>query len=160
MYKKLRKSICIFAIVGIMVICNTLSVAASSILDTMQTTETTKDHAEDISYSLLRGNNLNYGVADISLISSGKINITATTQCHHVCDEVYLNMYLEQKDGGGYYTYKSWKYSTTDASHLTQSLNVLVPRGYYYRLRGYHAAADGGSGKESTTTATSGIWVD
>ena len=36
-------------------------VQASSILDKVTSEETTADHAEDTSYSLLKGNNLNYG---------------------------------------------------------------------------------------------------
>ena len=39
----------------------TTSVQASNIMDELTETETTADCAEDTSYSLLRGNNLNYG---------------------------------------------------------------------------------------------------
>lgn len=156
MHKRIYKKICIMILLGIINFNNVVPVAASSILDTI---ENPTNHAEDISYSILRGNNLNYGISDITQISSGEINVTGTTQCHRVCDEVYLNMYLEQKDGGGYYTYKSWNYSTTNATKLIKSLNVLVPRGYYYRLRGNHIVDEGGT-RESTSTMTSGIWVD
>lgn len=157
MYKKLKKAICISTIIGIVGTNNIVS--ASSILDTVQATETEAKSSDDISYSLLRGNNLNYGEANITQLSSGEINITGATQCHRVCDEVYLELYLEQKSGNSYYTYKNWDYSTTDATRFSKSLNVLVPRGHYYRLRGYHAVIEGGT-RESTTTCTQGIWVD
>lgn len=134
-----------------------ISVQASSILDEITELETTEDFAEDISYSRLRGNNLNYGSAKITKLASNKVNVYGMTQCHHECDEVYLDLYLERKVNGSYATYKYWRYDATDVSNLDVSINVIVPSGYYYRIRGYHAAKDGA--KESTTTLTSGILV-
>ena len=144
---------------GMMILSNGLSVSASSILDEVQPTETDANHAEDISYSLLRGSNLNLGMGDIEVLSSNEINITGITQCHRICDKVYLDIYLEQKTDVGYSTYKYWEYSKTNGSNLTVSLDVIVPRGHYYRVRGYHAAEKGGV-YESTTTLTSGVWVN
>lgn len=132
-------------------------VQASSIIDEISDTETTKDFAEDTSYSLLRGSNLNYGTAKIKKLSSTEVNIYGLTQCHHECDNVYLYLYLEQKVDGNYGTYRSWRFETTNASNLDKSINVKVPSGYYYRLRTYHAAKDGT--KESTTALTQGIKV-
>ena len=43
------------------------------------------------------------------------------------------------------------------ASNLVKDITVIVPSGYYYRVRGYHAAKDGS--KESTTTLTNGVLV-
>lgn len=133
------------------------SVQAASIMEKVESTETTEDLAEDTSYSLLRGNNLNHGSAKITKLSSYEINIYGLTQCHHECDKVWLDLYLEQKNNGSYSTYKYWQYDATNVTSLSKSLNVLVPSGHYYRLRGYHAAKDGT--KESTSTLTDGIWV-
>lgn len=133
------------------------TVYASSILDKITNTETTEDSAEDTSYSLLRGNNLNFGSVKISKLSSHEIGIYGVTQCHHECDKVWLGIYLEQKNNGSYSTYKEWDYTKLNTTSLSKSLNVLVPSGHYYRVRGYHAAKDGS--KESTETLTSGIWV-
>lgn len=152
-----------FAVIGILaggIVLNGVAptyVEASSIIDEVTDLETTEDFAEDTSYSRLRGNNLNYGSAKISKLASNKINVYGLTQCHKECDEVYLYLYLEQKVNGSYGTYKSWKFDTQDATSLSKSINVIVPSGYYYRIRGYHAAKDGA--KESTTTLTSGILV-
>lgn len=133
------------------------SVQASSIMEKVTSTETTEDSAEDISYSLLRGNNLGHGRVKISRLSSYEINIYGLTQCHHECDEVWLELYLEQKNDGSYSTYKFWEFDAKNVTSLSKSLNVIVPSGHYYRVRGYHAAKDGS--KESTTTLTSGVWV-
>lgn len=133
------------------------SVQASNIMEKVTDTETTEDFAEDTSYSLLRGNNLGHGKVKIAKLSNYEINIYGLTQCHHECDEVWLELYLEQKNNGSYGTYKIWDFKDTNVTSLSKSLNVIVPSGHYYRVRGYHAAKDGS--KESTTTLTSGIWV-
>lgn len=133
-------------------------VQASSILDDISMEETMEDYAEDTKYSLLRGNHLNSGTVKIQRISSNEIGIHGVTQCHHVCDEVYLYLYLEQKKDGSYGTYKYWRFTANNVSSLSRGLNVAVPSGTYYRVRGYHAAKDGS--KESTSTLTSGILVN
>lgn len=133
------------------------SVQAESIMEKIESTETTEDSAEDTSYSLLRGNNLNHGTTIITKLSSYEINIYGLTQCHHECDKVWLDLYLEQKNGSSYGTYKYWQFDASNVTSLSKSLNVVVPSGHYYRVRGYHAAKDGS--KESTETLTSGIWV-
>lgn len=120
--------------------------------------ETTEDYSEDTGYSLLRGNNLNFGTSEVSKLASDEIGIYGLTQCHRSCSIVYLDIDLERKVNGYYSTYKSWEFTASNATHLSKSLDVLVPSGYYYRVRGYHAATNGGT-KESTTTLTKGIKI-
>ena len=120
-------------------------------------TDTDADYAEDTTYSMLRGNNLNFGTTSVKKMASNKVAVSVITQCHHVCDKVYLEIYLERKVKGTYSTYKSWSYTANNVDHLNKGLTVIVPSGYYYRVRGYHAAKDGS--KESTTTLTSGVLV-
>ena len=119
--------------------------------------ETDEDYAEDTTYSVLRGNNLNFGTTSINKLASNKVAISGVTQCHHVCSTVYLTLTLERKVDGTYSAYKSWEFTSSNATNLTKSLTVLVPRGYYYRVRGYHAAKDGS--KESVRTLTKGVLV-
>ncbi|WP_443650171.1 DUF6147 family protein [Blautia sp.] len=120
-------------------------------------TDTNEDYAEDTIHSVLRGNNLNFGTTTIKKLASNKIIITGITQCHHSCATVYLSVYLERKVNGSYSTYKSWNFTASNATNLTKDITVIVPSGYYYRVRGYHAAKDGS--KESAKTLTSGILV-
>lgn len=145
-------------VTGILAAANVTSVSAqtTSILD--EVTETDADHAEDTSYSLLRGTNLNMGSTKIQKLSSNEVAIYGLTQCHHVCDKVYLSIYLERKESGSYYTYKYWEFTADNATSLSKGLNVAVPSGTYYRVRGYHAAKDGI--KESTSTLTQGILIN
>ncbi len=126
-----------------------------SILD--EVTETDADYAEDTSYSILKGNHLNFGTTKIAKLSSNKVSIYGLTQGHHVCDTVYLNLYLERKIDGSYATYKYWNFTTNNATSLSKAIEVIVPSGTYYRVRGYHACKDGS--KESTTTLTNGVLI-
>lgn len=120
--------------------------------------ETTEDFSEDTSYSMLRGTNLNSGHIKIQKVASNEIAIYGLTQCHKKCSKVYLYLYLERKLDGSYYTYKYWKFNASSVTSLSKTLDVAVPSGTYYRVRGYHAASNGGL-KESTSTLTSGIMV-
>lgn len=136
---------------------SSVTTQASSILDEIAETETTEDYAEDTSYNIFRGNHLNAGTVKIQKLSSNEISIYGLTQCHHTCDEVYLYLYLENKVNGSYGTYKYWKFTANNATSLSRTIEVIVPSGTYYRVRGYHAAKDGS--KESTSTLTQGILV-
>lgn len=132
-------------------------VQASSILDKVTVEETSENYAEDTVYSRLKGNNLNFGNVKVQRLSSNEIAISGLTQCHHKCDTVYLSLYLERKVNGNYGTYKYWEFTANNVTSLSRGINVIVPSGTYYRVRGYHAAKDGS--KESTTTLTSGILI-
>lgn len=120
--------------------------------------ETTEDFSEDTSYSLLRGTNLGYGTIKIQKIASNEIAIYGLTQCHKSCSKVYLSLYLERKVNGSYGTYKYWEFTGSNTTNVQRTLDVAVPSGTYYRVRGYHAASNGGL-KESTSTLTQGIMV-
>ena len=135
------------------------SVQPEEIDDTELTDEeTTEDFAEDTSYSLLRGTNLNLGSVKIQRMGSNEIGVFGLTQCHKTCSKVYLSLYIERKVNGSYGTYKILEYTANNATNLSKTLNIAVPSGTYYRVRGYHAASNGGL-KESTSTLTSGIMV-
>lgn len=155
----LKKALGIGAALGMlcMVWNVTMAVQASEIVEEM--TETTEDFSEAIGYPIMRASCLSAGTTKISKLSSNSISVYGVSQCHKECDDVYLSLFLERKVDGYYSTYKYWDYRTTDATSLSKSLVVSVPSGYYYRVRGYHAAADGGSERESTSTLTSGIYV-
>ena len=120
--------------------------------------ETAEDFAEDTSYSLLRSNNLAYGTIKIQRVASNEIAIYGLTQCHKTCSKVYLSIYLERKVNGSYGTYKYWNFTGNNVTNVQRSIDIAVPSGTYYRVRGYHAASNGGL-KESTSTLTSGIMV-
>lgn len=134
---------------------NLASVFANEL--TVTELETEEDYAEDTAYSILRGNNLSFGTTSVKKMASNKVGVSGITQCHHNCSKVYLSLYLERKVNGTYITYKSWDFTASNASNLTKDITVIVPSGYYYRVRGYHAAKDGS--KESVKTLTKGVLI-
>lgn len=129
-----------------------------SILDEITDEETTEDFAEDTAYNPARSNNLSFGNVKIQRVASNEIVIYGLTQCHKKCSKVYLSLFLERKVNGSYGTYKSWEFTANNAEELEKEIDVAVPSGTYYRVRGYHAASNAGV-KESTSTLTSGIMV-
>ena len=91
-------------------------------------------------------------------VSDHELSIFGLTQCHKKCAKVYLSLFLERKVNGSYGTYKIFEYTAKNVTSLSKEIKVLVPSGTYYRVRGYHAASNGGL-KESTSTLTSGIMI-
>ena len=170
MAKKWKQILAAGMTAGLLMVCSAQLVFAQSdslidaILDEEEgadeitSEETTEDFAEDTSYSLLRGTNLNFGSVKIKKIASNEIAIYGLTQCHKKCSKVYLYLYLERKVNGSYGTYKYWEFTGNNTTNLQRTLDVAVPSGTYYRVRGYHAASNGGL-KESTSTLTQGIMV-
>ena len=120
--------------------------------------ETAEDFAEDTEYYPARSTNLNSGNVKIQRVSSHELSIFELTQCHKKCSKVYLSLFLERKVNGSYGTYKIFEYTAKNVTSLSKEIKVLVPSGTYYRVRGYHAASNGGL-KESTSTLTSGIMI-
>ena len=160
MKNKILKKMLVLFMAGMMTVGLGVSAQAADLTNPLGT-ETDADYAEDISYSnsLMRSNHLNCGVSTIRKLSSNEVAITSDTQCHHECDKVWLNMYLERKVDGVYSTYKYWEFTALNSTSLSRSMNVIVPSGTYYRLRAYHAAKSGTT-KESTTTLTQGILIN
>ena len=170
MAKKWKQILAAGMTAGLLMACSSQSVFAQSdslidaILDEEEgadeitSEETTEDFAEDTSYSLLRGTNLNFGSVKIKKIASNEIAIYGLTQCHKKCSKVYIYLYMERKVNGSYGTYKYWEFTGNNTTNLQRTLDVAVPSGTYYRVRGYHAASNGGL-KESTSTLTQGIMV-
>lgn len=164
--EKLRQNLLIKVSIGVVAaVCmffgiSLYSVQASSLMDRveeMTEEETDQDYAEDTNSPRTRSNHLNYGNVGIKKVSSNECYVEGRSQAYHICDKMFLDLTLEQKNGS-YGTYKSWSYTGLSASSLTKGFNVIVPKNHYYRVRGYHAAQDSGV-KESTTTLTKGIWI-
>ena len=110
--------------------------------------------------ALQKGAYLSGGGLKLTDKGGGKVGIYGDTLGNRHCDKIYLNIYLERSSNGkDFYSYLSWEYTASNTSSLTKSFTKSVPKGYYYRLRGYHAAKEGGV-KESTSTMTNGLYID
>ena len=140
------------------VLAETTSILDAVAEEELTEEETTEDFAEDTEYYPARSTNLNCGNVKIQKVNSGELAIYGLTQCHKKCSKVYLSLFLERKVNGGYSTYKVWEFTGKNVTSLSRTIDVIVPSGTYYRVRGYHAASNGGL-KESTSTLTSGIMI-
>ena len=130
----------------------------TSILDEITDEETTEDFSEDTEYYPARSTNLNFGTVKIQKVNSGELAIYGLTQCHKKCSKVYLSLFLERKVNGSYSTYKVWEFTGKNVTSLSRTIDVIVPSGTYYRVRGYHAASNDCL-KESASTITQGIMI-
>lgn len=123
------------------------------------TTTTTQNEVTATSEVIQRGAYLQGGTTKLTDKGNRVVAIYGSTTGLQVCDYMYLNIYLERSaNGTSWYSYDSWYYSATQVSSLSKSFTLTVPGGYYYRLRGYHAAKEG-SVKESTSTMTDGLYI-
>lgn len=120
----------------------------------------TETEVSDTAYVLQKGAYLADGTVKLVDKGNGKVSIYGSTTGYRSCDKVYLDIYLERSTNGrNFNSYLSWEYTASNAGSLAKSFTKSVPKGYYYRLRGYHAAKEGGV-KESTSTITGGMYID
>lgn len=154
-------SISVLVIFCMMVSLSLQPVKGASLLDEREKLtedETDADYSEDINTPRTRSNFLNLGNVRITKISSNECSVFGLTEAYLECDNLYLELALEQKTNGSYNTYKSWSFTEVNASNLSRNISVIVPKNHYYRVVGYHAAKEG-TVKESTTTQTKGVWI-
>lgn len=134
------------------------SVKADSLLDVVYTDEeTTEDFSEAYNTPKARGTYLAYGAGKITKLSDMKLSVHGETAAY-IDSYLTLEMYLERKQNGSYYTYKMWEFYRENDGLLTATINVLVPTGTFYRLSTYHAAKNGVT-RESTGASTKGIYM-
>lgn len=118
------------------------------------------DEVSDISYMKARNGHLNYGSIELIKVSATRARILATTQAHHVCPEIWMDIYVDQYDSehNEWKQWRSWEYSTTNSQHLTKAMEIIVPSGHYYSVRGYHTCKHG-LVLETATTMTDGLYI-
>lgn len=89
---------------------------------------------------------------------NGKAGVYGETLAIRKSDIVGLELYLDQYTGGSYGTYTYWHSEEQNTSKNIKSYTVSVPKGYYYRLHGYHYVEDG-SDFENGETLTQGLKI-
>ena len=115
------------------------------------------DTVEDIVTPRARGDVMNRGYIRIGN-SDGKAVIYGETLGNHLSDEIGLELYLEKYNGSTYDSYASWSYVKYNVYDIDASFTLSVPKGYYYRLRGYHYVKDDGL-FEAGSTMTNGLKI-
>ena len=105
MKEKMKKILCMLVLATVLL--NTCAISVFALPEDNEALEVDTDYSEDTTYSMLRGNNLNYGTTSVKKMASNKVAVSGITQCHHACDKVYLTLTLERKVNGTYSTYKT-----------------------------------------------------
>lgn len=119
----------------------------------------TETEVSDCAQVIQKGAYLATGTVRLVNKGNGQIAIYGDTTAYSKCDKLYLDIYLEQSTNGtNYYSYDSWSYTASNTASLAKEFTKSVPTGYYYRLRGYHAAKEGNV-MESTSTTTNGKYI-
>ena len=95
------------------------------------------------------------GDAVISESGSGKIAAGGSTTAAKKVSKISVGVRVQQKVNGTWYNYKTWSKTLYDTMYVSTSKELTVPKGYYYRVLTTHAAQT-----DSSTSSTSGIWID
>lgn len=106
-----------------------------------------------------KGTYLSSGSGSVTNLGGRQVYISGRTNCYRVSDEVRVTLTLQRLEGN------SWVYvgsvgptSAYNTYTVSASRTFSVSGGYYYRVKGTHAAIKGSTG-ESCTSYSNGIWV-
>ena len=94
------------------------------------------------------------GYSIINKISSTKIGAGGVTNANVKCT-VKVNAIVEKKNSSGNWErVTSWSVTNQNAYSAVASKSLIVPSGYYYRVRSYHYA-----GSDTASSSTNALWV-
>ena len=106
-----------------------------------------------------RGTYLSYGSATLTNKGNHVVNVFGSTTCYKTSDQVKVTLHLQRLVKGTWSTVTTLDTKIAYNDHyVSNSRNVTVTGGYYYRIFGNHVAIKGNT-VESTTSATDGMWV-
>lgn len=104
------------------------------------------------------GTYLSNGISGITDKGGGVIYVSGQTNCYRTSDKVQVYLYLERLSNGGWGTVKTHSNVAYNTYTVNAGVSFLMPKGYYYRVKGTHIAKKG-STTESCTTCTSAIYI-
>jgi len=159
--KLLRKLVIVLTVVTC-ILGSFLSVqAADDQLGTMVDGSVLTDKSEVTGNTLplARGTYLAYGSATLTDKGSKVLNVSGFTSCNQTCNQVKVTLHLQRLVKGTWTTVTTLDTKTAyNTNYVSNSKNVTVTGGYYYRIAGSHVAVKG-KVTESTSSATDGMWV-
>jgi hypothetical protein len=114
----------------------------------------------DIAYPKARGSHLNMGMVEIAKKNSTRAYVSGSTQALHACPEVYLDIYVDKynKSTGEWDQWRYWEFKAENVEYLTKSLEIIVPSGNYFSVRGYHSCIHDDV-METIETQTDGLYI-
>ncbi len=106
-----------------------------------------------------RGNILNQGTTRLTNKGNGVVNVFGAVFGSVVCDKLILDMTLQRLQNGIWVDVRYFSDTAYNEGYLTNSYNVSVTKGYYYRVKAA-CVAQKGSTSESKMPITDGLWID
>lgn len=161
MKKNIRKTWKTMIVLALVLCTVTVPVQAEDLINEDVSSESSiLDTVEDTAYQKTRSLHLNMGVIKLKKISPTRAGIGASTMAHHVCEEVYLDLYVDRynPDTQIWEQWRHWSFMEENVSDVTKSLEIIVRSGYYYSVRGYHSCKHGNV-LESLSTQTDGLYI-
>lgn len=163
MNKVLKKVVIFVLAVSLLMGTSSIAYAASSeynIGDTIDGSILTRDSESEITViNPMRGNILNQGTAKITNKGDGVVNVYGAVFGSVVCDKLMLDMTLQRLQNGIWVDVQYFSDRAYNQALLTNSYNVSVTKGYYYRVKAA-CVAQKGSTSESKMPITNGLWID
>ena len=159
---KLVKKILVLVVVLSCVLGNIISVDAAdeqigTVVDGSVLTD--KSEVSGSTLSPARGTYLGYGSATLTDKGNKVVNVSGFTSCYQNCDQVKVTLHLQRLVSGTWTTVTTLDTKIAYNTHyVSNSRNVTVTGGYYYRITGTHVAVNG-KVTESTSSSTDGMWV-
>lgn len=158
----MRKKITLFLVMCLLVSSIVVQAADENlglVVDGSMLTDLTEVSGSTATSSVARGVYLGTGSATLTNKGNHVLNVSGHTTCNKTSDEVKVTLHLQRYKNG------SWSNVTTldtkvayNDHYVSNSKNVTVTGGYYYRISGSHTAIKG-SVVETTTSVTDGMWV-
>lgn len=99
------------------------------------------------------------GVSGITNYGNGLIYVNGTTNCNRTCSQIGLTIFVERLVNDSWECISERSFSTTNNYYLNGSYDLVVTRGYFYRVRAYHTAGSNGV-TESGWSQTKGILIN
>jgi hypothetical protein len=96
---------------------------------------------------------------EIREMDNGKVELYGWTQCNRNCEEVSVELQLQQWTGSSWTTLGTYEFAGFDTNYTWGKKNVSVTGKNSYRVKSRHYAQDG-SVTDQTTAATEGIYVN
>lgn len=85
-----------------------------------------------------KGQYFQNGSSSIGKIGTGKIRVSSTTIAQKKVATIKAGVMVERLVNGSWLSYTSWTSTKSNAYSLTTAKEMIVPRGYYYRVRTVH----------------------
>lgn len=167
MKKRLLSLISMLAIVCTMLFGQVLTAAAAEkggvMIDGSYLTMEESSEGSITSSPILRGQYLMDGNSGISKAGRGRIYAYGSTTANHDVDYIAVIVYVDRynEETGRWGQVATWTVEDENTSYVSTGKTVVVPRGYYYRVRCEHFAGNKADKLyDSSISYTNGIKVD